>query len=463
MRIDDPLKSLQALFWNKDLKEFRVCERGRRWLQREERPRTVQFLMTGCEEVFLKKTVFIIILSCLFLSACAPVGPAGEVQPLPERKNSLALIAVNEGLPRDGQWRENIVLADMNGDGLLDIVAPPARAAEKEKNRPSIFLRDKEGWKEGDFDFPPLKEYGYGGIAAGDITRDGRPDLVLAVHQGKLIILENNGSSGFVERAFPGKEKFHSRAVELNDMNGDGRQDIIALSESPFDASMVKEPKGILIGSAKEGNAWEVRIVEASAALFGDSLAIGDFRGTGNKDIAIAPLVFKKREKAKLIWFGNGKGDFSLYDGDLIKETIASYVRAGDLKGDGKDEVVFRVSGFGKTARSFLSAFEWTGTGFADISKGLEQIEDPVVFDLSDVDRDGKKELVVLSTSGIEIYKHIDNAWVERGFYRLSHAETAGAADLKAGRNRDGSLLIAYNLGRTESGLNRGIRAYLLK
>ena len=70
---------------------------------------------------------------------------------------------------------------------------------------------------------------------------------------------------------------------------------------------------------------------------------------------------------------------------------------------------------------------------------------------------------MVLSTSGIEIYKHIDNAWVERGFYRLSHAETAGASDLKAGRNRDGSLLIAYSLGRTEPGFNRGIRAYVLK
>jgi hypothetical protein len=419
--------------------------------------------MTGCEEVFLKTTAFIITLSFLFLSGCAPVAPVAEVQPPPERKSSLALTDISEGLPREGQWRENIVLADMNGDGFLDIVAPPPRAAEKDKNRPSIFLRDREGWKEGAFTFPPLKGYGYGGIAVGDINRDGHPDIVLAVHQGRIFVLENNGSSGFAERAFPVSGKFHSRAVELNDINGDGRQDIIALSESPFDPSMIKEPKGILIGSGKEGNEWGVRVVEASTALFGDSLAIGYFRGAGYKDIAIAPLVLKKREKARLIWFADGKGDFSVYDGDLIKDTIASYVRAGDLKGDGKDEVVFRVSGFGQASKSFLSAFEWTGAGFADISKGLELIEDPVVFDLLDVDRDGKKELVVLSTSGIEIYKHIDNAWVERGFYRLSHAETAGASDLKAGRNRDGSLLIAYSLGRTEPGFNRGIRAYVLR
>lgn len=41
-----------------------------------------------------------------------------------------------------------------------------------------------------------------------------------------------------------------------------------------------------------------------------------------------------------------------------------------------------------------------------------------------------------------------------------------GASDLKAGRNRDGSLLIVYDqgsLGNKEPAYDRGIKAYLMK
>jgi hypothetical protein len=408
------------------------------------------------------KRYLIIVLGLPFLFSCASVQQAPAP---PERVSSLALADISQGLPRDGQWRENIALADMNGDGFLDIVAPPPRRAEEGKNRPAIFLWDQQerGWKEGAFAFPLLKGYGYGGIAVGDINGDGYPDIVLAVHEGKIILLENNRGNGFVERPFPVKGTFHSRTVEVNDINRDGRPDIIALSEAAFDPAQSRKLKGILIGVNKESGNWDVKTVEGSEQLFGDSLAIGDIKGGGNKDIVIAPLLSTK-EKARPVWFGDGKGNFSAYDGDLTGENMmALSVRLGDLDGDGKDEVVFRVSGFGQDAKTFLSAYKWTGAGFADISKGLEMIEGPIVFDLLDVDGDGKKELIVLSTKGIEIYAYIDKGWVERGYYRLPYEETIGAYDLRAGRNKDGSLLIAYNLARTEQAFNRGIRAFLLK
>lgn len=413
------------------------------------------------------KRYLIIVLGLPLLFSCASVQQAPPAAPPapPERVSSLALADISQGLPRDGQWRENIALADMNGDGFLDIVAPPPRRAEEGKNRPSIFLWDPQerGWKEGVFAFPLLKGYGYGGIAVGDINGDGHPDIVLAVHQGKIILLENNKGNGFVERPFPVKDTFRSRMVEVTDINRDGRPDIIALSEAAFDLAQSRKLKGILIGVNKEGDNWDVKTVEGSEQLFGDSLAIGDIKGGGNKDIAIAPLIATK-EQARPVWFGDGKSNFSAYDGNLTGEKMmALSVRSGDLDGDRKDEVVFRVSEFGQDAKTFLSAYKWTGAGFADISKGLETIEGPIVFDLLDVDGDGKKELIVLSTKGMEIYAYIDKGWVERGYYRLPYEETIGAYDLRAGRNKDGSLLIAYNLARTEQAFSRGIRAYLLK
>lgn len=401
---------------------------------------------------------FAITFAFSFLFSCAGVAErtGGKI-------NSLGFTDISEGLPRDGQWRQNIALADMDGDGHLDIVVPPPRKATEGQNMPHIFLRDKDKWKEGVFTFPPLPDYGYGGIAAADINRDGYPDIVLATQQGKIILLENNKKNGFAEKPFIVNEPFNSRTVAVSDVNGDGWPDIIALSESPFSANSYR-PRGILVGINREGKGWDVKIAEGGDRMFGDSMAVGDLKGSGRKDIIIAPLIGAKKEDMKLVWFGDGKGNFSVYDGRIIGvDVMPFFVRAGDLDGDGKDEVVFRVSGFGAGAKVFLAAYKWDGAGFADISKGLEAVQRPIVFDLADVDGDGKKELIVLSEDGIHIYKYSDKKWTERGYYQLSSAETAGAYDLEAGRNRDGSLLIVYNLGQEGEAFQRGIRAFLMK
>ncbi len=389
---------------------------------------------------------------------CATPAPRA-----PERANSLALVEISGGLPQVGQWREHIALADMDGDGSLDIVAPPPRNAEPGKNVPHIFLRDEKEkvWKEGVFTFPSLKGYGYGGIGVADINEDSYPDIILAVHEGEIILLENTLSSGFVERTFPVKDIFHSRMVEVNDINGDGRQDIVALLEASFSPkSRSRAKNGILIGLNKGGNEWDVETLEGSSGLFGDSMAMGDIKGEGKKDIIIAPLTGVDKG---VVWFGDGKGNFKAYEGNLLGDKVMAFsVSSGDLDGDGKDEVVFKVSGYSENAKTFLSAYKWDGAGFTDISKGLETVENPIVFDLADVDGNGKKELIVLSDKGISIYKYTGTGWVESGYYQLPSAETFGASDLRAGRNRDGSLLIVYARG-SQGPDNVGIKAYQLR
>ena len=433
------------------------------------------------------KRCLAIILFLPFLS-CATVSHENLQKP-----GSLTIADISDGLPREGLWREALALADMNGDGFLDIVAPPPRKGAGRPG-PFIFLWNpaQMKWVEGNYTFKTLENttYAYGGIAVGDLTRSGHPDIVLAVHAGTIIILEHNGNGGFVERPFPGeasiepaddaakpatgpievhipakpsfpaKDVFHSRAVEVADINGDGWPDIIAFSEASFSTSY--KPRGILVGMNRGGKEWDVRILAGSPGMYGDSMAIGDLRGEGRKDILVAPFTLIKEYK-KPVWFGDGSGKFSAYEGDLLVNDTATFVRAGDLDGDGKDEVIFKRSGVGASGTLRLSAFKWTGEGFADISSGLEKVVEPIAFDLADVDGDGKKELIVLSEGGLGIYKYADKVWAERASYRLSQPDTVGASDLRAGRNRDGSVFIVYNLGRTDPALNHGIKAFVVK
>lgn len=407
----------------------------------------------------MKKLVVLIffILSLSYLGGCATAVREPSL-----RTDSVVLTDISKGLPREGIWRQNLALIDMNGDGFLDIVSPPARKPKEGESEPSIFLRDAKAgeWMKGPYHFPETKSYNYGGVAAGDINRDGYPDIVLAAHAGKITILLNDKSGGFIESPFSLKEEFHSRAVVLSDINGDGWSDIIALSDGPFPQDY--KPAGLLVAISGEAKDWDVKMFGTGIDLFGDSLAAGDIRGSGSKDIAITAMTNKK-EAQKLVWFGDGKGNFRNFEGDFIGDFLPFVVRVGDVKGDGKEEVVYDLSAFGRGAKSKISVFEWTGEGFGEISAGLESGESSIVFDLVDIDGDGKKELVILREGGLSLYRYVGSRWNEIGLYPIPSTETKGAADLRAGTNRDGSVTVVYNLGAEEPTLGKGMRAYVIK
>lgn len=403
--------------------------------------------------------VFVFVLASVFFYSCA-----GTTYESRNEQNSAVIVDISKSLPKEGLWRQNIALFDMNGDGLLDIIAPPPRKAESEKMRPFVFIQQSDGgWVEGAYRFPHLEDYNYGALSVGDINKDGQPDIVLACHGKRIIVLLNNGRGGFTEAEFPVVKDFRSRTIELADINNDGWLDIVALSEfppTPMDGKPVKQVQGILTGINKQGNGWDVNIIREADQFFGDSLSVSDINGDGNKDLIVAPLTTIKAYK-KVVWLGDGKGNFEHYSAEFIGDMLASKAGTGDVDGDGRDEIVLNLSGLGKDAEIRTSVFKLTGEGLIDISYDLKPKSVPIVFDLADIDGDHKDELSLLSMEGLHIYKYLGKAWSEIARHPIPSIDTEGAFDIKIGRQGDGSWLIAYNLG-SETG-NTGIRAFLLK
>lgn len=401
--------------------------------------------------------LLLFILFSLSFYSCASTGKVSE-----ERVGLFHTVTdISEGLPTEGLWRENIALIDMDGDGFHDIVAPPPRKADEGQQRPFIFLwNEKERkWIEANYTFPDISGYNYGGIAVGDINNDGYADIVLASHAKEIIILLNDRGKGFIESAFTLKEEFHSRTVELSDINGDGWLDILALSEAQFIQDY--KPKGILKGLNKEGMDWDWNIIEDSLDLFGDSMSLVDINGDGKEDMAVAVLTTIK-EHRKFIWFGDGNGNFKSYkDNFIVDDNYPFIVRTGNVDSDELNEVVFGLSGYGRRSTEItISVFKWTGDGFSDISLGLDFKEPPIVFELADLDGDDTNELVVLTESGMHIFKY-NTKWLELGHFPIPSKDTLGAEDLRIGRNKDGSIFIVYNMGKEAEILNHGIKAYM--
>jgi len=177
-------------------------------------------------------------------AAATPASPGVSAEDFesivpPVASNGIRLEDVEKtGLPDRGMWRASFVVADMNGDGIADIVAPPNRMGDGK-------LRVWLGNGKGAFTAWPVSftEEGkpnarftidYGAVAVGDLDGDGKQDVVSASHGRGLVALYGDGKGGFrvVRTGLPAAD-FSSQSVVLLDADGDGKLDIVASRDGP--------------------------------------------------------------------------------------------------------------------------------------------------------------------------------------------------------------------------------------
>src|ERR671928_1580008 len=102
----------------------------------------------------------------------------------------------DDGLPRAGQWRHGFAVADMNRDGLPDLVFSSPR---KFANPPFVFLNLGGGrwreWREATF---PSLSFDYGAVAVADFDGDGANDIAVASHYRGVTAVLGDDDGHFV-------------------------------------------------------------------------------------------------------------------------------------------------------------------------------------------------------------------------------------------------------------------------
>ena len=388
----------------------------------------------------------------------------------------LRLTPANQGLEREGLWRENMALADINGDGHVDLICPPTRG---DSEQPYIYLGNGAGgWMEWtDAVFPKLP-YAYGGVDVGDIDMDGRPDIALGCHMGRIFALLQTQAGRFESHSdgLPYAEKFSSKAVKLADTNGDGRLEIIALNESPTfvnDTSLNLTRQKVF---TFDGTRWqEIPIIarEGETMAFGNALTVRDFDQDGRPDFATVSSMFH----CKWTLFANAADGFHPKEIPTLPDrSYYFYVDSADFNKDGRMDLVYTSMAFpvdegdvgGSISAVYAQAFvmlnlpdgwEQVKLDSQEVTKSKWRFRGLAV---ADFDGNGWPDIATLfDDRDLRVFLNADGRSYSlarlEGWNREGRASWMGSADI----NEDGTpdLVVAYG---TEKDGGR-IRAYTVK
>ncbi len=298
---------------------------------------------------FVRTGLFLLIV--LGISSCAEM----QLQPTKPAEGPAPRFALSAGgLAETGMWKCTPVLADINRDGHLDLLA-----INRLGDGAHVWLGDgKGGWRDSSQGLANNNGSCGGGVAYGDLNKDGLLDLAVGDHcSGVYVYLQQPDGSwkAVVERLYPTLDKnkvpegdeetrilfIGAEDIAVGDINEDGCLDIVAPASD-------QGGFGVYHGDCT-GKKWKNMTgtglpnldnpepEDEDNAGWANRIILYDLNRDGHLDVLASYF------KGPRVWLGDGKGQFRNASEGLPEPQIGGLYRGldfGDLNGDGLIDLV---------------------------------------------------------------------------------------------------------------------------
>ena len=325
------------------------------------------------------------------------------------------------------------VVADLNGDGNLDIVvanSTPFPAGSVPPGSTCVHGCVTVLLGKGDGTFQPAVTYtaqaGTLSVALGDVNGDGKVDVVASNTQANSISVLLGNGDGTLQAArnyavvSPGQ-------LVLADLNRDHKLDIAILN-----VNITNPGFSVLLGN---GDGTFQSAVAYATTANPDYLTSADFDSDGNVDLAIGAL-----DALGTIDVVLGRGDGTFKPAILVTANLDPHygLTAADVNGDGNTDLVMSsMTGFtvilGTGNGNFKPAANYSGVYYA------------TTIALADFDRDGHLDIAIPNLGGTSILRGFGDGTFAAPRLFAGGVDAAGTAI--GDFNGDGILDIAHTKG----------------
>jgi hypothetical protein len=358
-----------------------------------------------------------------------------------------------------GFLADSVAIADLNGDGHLDlVVANVGMTGFGQEGVVSVLLGN------GDGTFQAPVGYDSGGIGAqfvviADVNGDGYPDLVVAnscessadcnylgdTGLGGVGVLLGNGDGTFQAPVRYSSGGGNAYAVAVADLNGDGYPDLVVANwcESSSVCSLGTGLEGgvsVLLGNGD--GTFQAPVSYDSGGFNAASVAVADLNGDGHPDVVVA----NAGSGWVSVLLGNGDGTLQAAVDYSSGAALPWAVAIADFNSDGKPDLAV---GGGRAVSVLLGNGD--GTFQAPVSYDTGGVSYSVA--IGDLNGDAKLDVVAVGSGAGVLVGNGD------GTFQPYHLRQPGGDSVAIGdANGDGKLdlVVARSCERTGKNCTNG-------